>query len=238
MRPLLDAAAMRAADAAAIELVGSAALVRRAGVAVAQECRSLLGTLYGRRVAVVAGPGLNGADGRVAAAWLARRGARVEVVPAAGQPAVLAGYDLVVDAAFGLGCSRPYRAPVTDAPVVAVDLPSGVDADTGDLLGVPARATLTVALGALKPAHVTGSAAALAGRVVLHGLGIVTSSRDGVVEDTDLAGYVTRAGDDHKWRHAVVALVGSSLMPGGRASSRRARSPVGRPWCAWRAEPR
>lgn len=214
MRPLLDTAAMRAADAAAIALVGSPALVRRAGVAVAQECRTLLGSLYGRRVVVVVGPGLNGADGRVAAGWLARRGARVEVVPVADQPAVLSGYDLVVDAAFGLGCSRPYHAPVADAPVVAVDLPSGVDADTGDLWGAPARATLTVALGALKPAHVTGPAAGLAGRVVVHRLGIVPSSRDGVVEDADLAGYVSRADDDHKWRHAVVALVGSPLMPG------------------------
>lgn len=214
MRPLLDTAGMRAADAAAVAAVGSAALVRRAGVAVAQECRGLLGTLYGRRVAVVAGPGLNGADGRVCAGWLARRGARVDVVPVADQPAVLSGYDLVVDAAFGLGCSRPYRAPVVDAPVVAVDLPSGVDADSGDLMGSPARATLTVALGALKPAHVTGPAAAVSGHVVLHRLGIVAAARDGVVEDLDLAGFVSRARDDHKWRHAVVALVGSPLMPG------------------------
>ncbi len=214
MRPLLDTAAMRAADAVAVDVVGSAALVRRAGVAVAQECRALLGTLYGRRVAVVAGPGLNGADGRVCAAWLAHRGARVDVLAVGDQPAVLEGYDLVVDAAFGLGCSRPYHAPLADGPVVAVDLPSGVDADTGAVLGAPARATLTVALGALKPAHVTGPAASLAGRVALHRLGIVTASRDGVVEDADLVGFLRHAPDDHKWRHAVVALVGSPLMPG------------------------
>ncbi len=214
MRPLLDTTAMRAADAVAVGAMGSPALVRRAGVAVAQESRRLLGGLYGRRVAVVAGPGLNGADGRVCAGWLARRGARVEVIAVADQPAALTGYDLVVDAAFGLGCSRPYRAPFTDAPVVAVDLPSGVDPDSGDLWGAPARATVTVALGALKPAHVTGPAAELAGRVILHRLGIVAEARDGVVEDADLAGYVTRARDDHKWRHAVVALVGSPLMPG------------------------
>ncbi|HET8989555.1 MAG TPA: NAD(P)H-hydrate dehydratase [Acidimicrobiales bacterium] len=214
MRPLLDSAAMRDADAAAVAIVGATALVRRAGVAVAQECRGLLGALYGRRVAVVAGPGLNGADGRVCAEWLARRGARVEVFSVADQPAALTGYDLIVDAAFGLGCSRPYHAPLGDAPVVAVDLPSGVDADTGDLWGSPARATITVALGALKPAHVTGPAAALAGRVVLRRLGIVGEARDGVVEDGDLARYVTRSRDDHKWRHAVAALAGSPLMPG------------------------
>ena len=214
MRPLLDSTSMREADAAAVAVVGAAAMVRRAGVAVAQECRGLLGSLYGRRVAVVVGPGLNGADGRVCADWLARRGVRVDVFSVPDQPASLTGYDLVVDAAFGLGCSRPYHAPFVDAPVIAVDLPSGVDPDSGDLWGAPARATLTVALGALKPAHVTGPAAALSGRVVLHRLGIVAATRDGVVEDGDLTGYVTRSRDDHKWRHAVVALAGSPLMPG------------------------
>ena len=69
------------------------------------------------------------------------RGAKVDVIPVADQPAVLSGYALVVDAAFGLGCSRPYTAP-TVAPgtfVVAVDLPSGVDADSGEMatLGPP-----------------------------------------------------------------------------------------------------
>lgn len=215
MLALLDIEGMRRADAAAVAAVGSDALVHRAGGAVAQECRRLLGSLYGRRVAVVVGPGLNGADGRVAGAWLSRRGARVDLVTVAEQPTRLRGYDLVVDAAFGLGCSRPYEAPdVGETPVVAVDLPSGVDADTGALLGRPPRATLTVALGALKPAHVSGPAAHQTGRLVLHRLGIVEDTRDGLVEDLDLRGFVTGAPADHKWRHAVAVLAGSALMPG------------------------
>ena len=63
-----------------------AVLVDRAGTAVAASALRLLGGAYGRRVVVVAGKGSNGADGRVAAARLRRRGARVDVVEAADAP--------------------------------------------------------------------------------------------------------------------------------------------------------
>ena len=157
MIPILSTAAMREADARAVARHGQEALVRRAGTAVALEAQRLLGRCYGSRVAVLVGPGLNGADGRVAAARLAARGCRVDVLAVVDQPSELRDYDLVVDAAYGLGCSRPYVAPrvAQGTPVVAVDLPSGVDADTGSILGEPLRATVTVALGALKPAHLT-----------------------------------------------------------------------------------
>ena len=111
MIPLLTPSEMRAADAAAVGRVGEVALVERAGYAVGATARDMLGSVYGHRVAVVAGPGLNGADGRVAARWLVARGARVDVIEASAAPAMLTGYDLVIDAAFGLGCSRDYFAP-------------------------------------------------------------------------------------------------------------------------------
>ncbi len=126
------------------------------------------------------------------------------------------GYDLVIDAAFGLGCTRPYVAPST-APgtrVLAVDLVSGVDADTGAVLGSPLAADVTLALGAFKYAHVTGPAAELAGELRFAGLGIVEDFRDGVMVDADLDALVRGRHDDHKWSHAVQALAGSPLMPG------------------------
>jgi len=169
--PILTTAQMREADARAVASRGVDALVTAAGTAVGLEVQRCLGRCYGARVAVVVGPGLNGADGRVAAAWLRGRGAKVDVIAVGDQPATLAGYELVVDAAFGLGCSRPYAAPAL-APgttVVAVDLPSGVDADSGDVLGAPLAADVTVALGAFKYAHLTGDAAALAGAPDLPG---------------------------------------------------------------------
>ena len=216
MIPLLATEQMRAADAAAVARRGTDALVHAAGTAVALEAQRMLGSCYGRRVAVVAGPGLNGADGRVAAEWLRGRGARVDVIDALAAPRELRGFALVIDAAFGLGCSRPYVGPVIEERtlVLAVDLPSGVDADTGAVLGAPARADVTVALGAVKPAHLTGAAAHLVGDLRFAGLGIVERFEDGVMEDADLEGLVTRRTDDHKWNYAVQVLAGSPLMPG------------------------
>jgi ADP-dependent NAD(P)H-hydrate dehydratase / NAD(P)H-hydrate epimerase len=214
--PILSTAQMREADALEVARRGTEALVRAAGTAVGLEAKRLLGRVYGARVAVVAGPGLNGADGRVAAAWLASRGAKVVVIEVASQPATLAGYDLVIDAAFGLGSSRAYDAPAVAgrALVLAVDLPSGVNADSGEVFGAAMAADVTLALGALKPAHLTGPSATLAGEVRFAGLGIVHDFVDGLMEDADLTSLGDVARDDHKWVHAVQILAGSPLMPG------------------------
>ncbi len=216
MIPILSLASMREADHAAVQRRGQDALVHAAGTAVAFTARHMLKGCYGARIAVVAGPGLNGGDGRVAAAWLRDRGAHVDVVSWNEAPALLAGYDLIVDAAFGTGCSRPYVAPKV-APgtlVLAVDLPSGVDTDTGALLGEPMIASATLALGALKPAHFTGPAADFVGELRFEGLDIVRSFDDGLIEDGDVADFVHVNPQDHKWNHAIQAFVGSSLMPG------------------------
>jgi NAD(P)H-hydrate epimerase len=77
LKPVVSVEEMRAVDTAALEDVAERVLVERAGTAVAVEAMRLLGGAYGRRVVVVAGKGNNGADGRVAARRLARRGARV-----------------------------------------------------------------------------------------------------------------------------------------------------------------
>ena len=100
VRGVLTHAEMRAADAAALATVSHETLVDRAGTAAAHAALRLLGGAYGRRVVVVAGKGNNGADGRVAAAFLARRGARVRVVEAAdvGGGDALPSCDLVIDA--------------------------------------------------------------------------------------------------------------------------------------------
>lgn len=216
MIPLLSSSQMRDADARAVGDVGVDALVNAAGTAVGLTAATMLETCYGARVAVLAGPGLNGGDGRVSARWLRSRGARVDVIEVASQPPSLAGYDLVIDAAFGLGCSRPYEAPHVGVatPVLAVDLPSGVDSDSGEILGSPLVADVTLALGALKPAHINGPSAALVGELRFAGLGIVTEFDDGLIEDRDLESLISIGSDDHKWVHAVEAFVGSPLMPG------------------------
>lgn len=213
---LLSEQQMRAADAAAVAIYGTDALVSRAGYALGALARDMLGATYGKKVAVVAGPGLNGADGRVAATWLGARGAQVRVINAADAPSLLSGYDLVIDAAFGLGCSRAYFAPDVDdrTMVLACDLPSGVQANSGALLGRPMVADVTLALGALKPAHLMGPSVEFVGQLRCADLGIVHSARSGVLQDVDLAHFVRQHRDDHKWRHAVLIIAGSASMPG------------------------
>lgn len=223
MIPLLSAAAMRDADAVASARRGTDALVTAAGTAVALQAKEMLGSCYGARVAVIVGPGLNGADGRVAAAWLRSRGARVDVVEVDTQPTALRGYRLVIDAAFGLGCSRPYDAPKVDVNtlVLAVDLPSGVDADSGAILGSPLGADVTLAIGAVKFAHIDGPAAILTKELRFAGIGIVDTSVSGIVENSDLSDFVRRDEHDHKWKHAVQIFAGSPTMPGAAELSVR-----------------
>src|SRR5262249_30880832 len=122
---------MKAVDAAAPEPVD--VLVERAGAAVAREALRMLGGAYGRRVVVVAGKGNNGADGRAAAGRRSQRGVRALLFDASGAPARLPAADLVVDAAYGTGFRGEYAAPDPGgAPVLAVDIPSGVDGLTGE----------------------------------------------------------------------------------------------------------
>jgi len=217
--PLVSTAVMRECDAREVARRGVDALVEAAGTAVAAQAHRMLGSLYGRRVGVLVGPGLNGADGRVAGALLQARGCKVDLISVAGQPRELRGYDLVIDAAFGLGCTRPYEAPLVSAgtKVLAVDLPSGVDADTGAVLGRPLTANVTLALGALKFAHVDGDATRVVGQLRFASLGIETPNESALIVDADLGGYVIGRRDDHKWTHALSVLAGTPPMPGAAA---------------------
>src|SRR5262245_64105859 len=122
---------MGAIDAAATEPVD--VLIGRAGWATARAARQMLGGTYGRVVNVIAGPGNNGADGRAAGRVLERRGAKVRVFGASECPTVLPPSDLVIDAAYGTGFHGEWRAPrVGTSPVLAVDIPSGVNGLTGE----------------------------------------------------------------------------------------------------------
>ncbi len=163
--PIVTPDEMAAIDAAATESVDT--LIERAGGAVARHALSLLGGGYGRSVAVVAGRGNNGNDGRVAARRLRARGARVIEIDASSAPERLPAVDLVIDAAYGTGLKRPYDAPALAgaALVLAVDVPSGVDGATGEVLGTPLAADLTVTFAALKPGLLFQPARSLCGEI-------------------------------------------------------------------------
>lgn len=202
MNRILSAAETRELDRIAIEEHGipGILLMEHAARAVAARGREMLGP--GGRLLVVAGGGNNGGDGYAAARLLLSEG-RVAEVFAVVPPEKLRGDaalqariftsiggrirrlselsarpgDVVVDAIFGTGLSRPpegefaeairaiRRAREAGAKVLAVDLPSGVHADTGQVLDLAVKADHTVTFGAYKRAHFCHPGAVLAGEV-------------------------------------------------------------------------
>jgi NAD(P)H-hydrate epimerase len=240
---------MGAADEAALAHTTHETLVHRAGTAAAHAALHLMGGAYGRRVVVVAGKGSNGADGRVAAAALTRRGARVAVLEAKEAPAELPSCDLVIDAAYGTGFRGSYDAPRPSggAAVLAVDLPSGIDADSGEASGRPVRADATVTFAALKPGLLQGEGPARSGRVQVADIGIgFPLPRALLVEDADTAILPPRAREGNKWNHAVAVAAGSTGMEGAAVLCTRGAmaagagmirlGPPGEPAAAWPIE--
>ncbi|MDZ7674353.1 MAG: NAD(P)H-hydrate dehydratase [Acidimicrobiales bacterium] len=215
MRPVVRVDEMAAIDAEAPEPVE--VLIDRAGRALARVATDMLGGTYGRRVVVVAGPGNNGNDGRVAGERLAARGVKVEVVDATHPPARLPDTDLVVDAGFGTGCTRDVIAPDPGgALVLAVDIPSGIHGDTGVAMGSPMPADVTVTFAAAKPGLFLNDGPDFTGEIVVADIGLDVSRA--TIEYVDHAGVAAllprRDAGAHKWRQAVLAIAGSPGMTG------------------------
>lgn len=229
MIPIVTPAEMRRHDAESP--VPVEVLVERAGAAVARAALAMLDGAYGRHVVVVAGPGFNGADGRVAARRLAARGARVRVVDAADAAGTtMRDVDLVVDAAFGTGLRDSWSAPrAPGARVLAVDIPSGVDGLTG--AGGPgvARADQTVTLAALKPGLLLHPGRELSGEVSVADIGLeMVGVRSHLVQADDVAGWLPHQDPTtHKWRRGVRVVAGSPSMAGAADLCTRAAMRAG-----------
>lgn len=215
MIPIVTPEEMGAIDAAAPEPVD--VLIERAGSAVARLAREMLGGTYGRTVNVIAGKGNNGNDGRVAAARLRERGVRVRMFDAAACPPRLPAADLVIDAAYGTGFRGEWWAPrVGRSPVLAVDIPSGVDGLTGAAGRGVLAADRTVTFAALKPGLLLGAGRNLAGDVEVVDIGLDTRRATAhLVEADDVASWWRpRPPTAHKWTRAVRVVAGSPGMTG------------------------
>ena len=215
MKPVLSVAEMQAVDAAAADRID--VLIERAGSAVAWAALRMLGGTYGKRVVVVAGKGNNGADGRAAAQRLRARGVRVQIIDALDAPAVLPASSLVIDAAYGTGFRGEYRAPDPNgAPVLAIDIPSGVNGDSGIACHGAVHATRTITMGALKPGLLLADGPDHAGEIVIEPIGLdAASDRVHLVEAADIQQWVPRRDREaHKWRGAVCVIGGSPGLYG------------------------
>jgi hydroxyethylthiazole kinase-like uncharacterized protein yjeF len=252
MRSAYGVAAVRAAEQALMARVPDGALMQRAAAGLARRCAALLGSVYGARVLLLVGGGDNGGDALYAGARLAARGARVEAVLLSdrhhrdglaalmregGRVAdsdlteLIARAGLVIDGITGIGGSGGLRGSAADAAralagtaaiVVAVDVPSGVDADTGEVEGVCVSADVTVTFGALKPGLLLAPGHQHAGLVELVDIGLGPClAGDPVLlltdaEDVDAA--VPRpAWDAHKYTRGVVGVVAGSEAYAGAA---------------------
>lgn len=247
MRSVLTPAQMARADQAAIAAgTPTEVLMERAGRAVAWSARRLLGGTYGRRAVIVCGKGNNGGDGIVAARALRQWGFRVAVFNladladgTADSPADSSGRasymrelkraDLAVDAMYGIGFRGVLEGEAawvaqsfseSGLPVVAVDIPSGVDGLTGEVRGAAVQATTTVCFAALKPGLVLEPGASHAGVVEVVDIGIDIRDQSEipllVVDRDDVAAWMpTREPDTHKWAVGGVFIVaGSEGMTG------------------------
>jgi NAD(P)H-hydrate epimerase len=207
----------------------------RAGHAVALAA-ARAGAGYGKRVVVLAGPGNNGGDGYVAARYLKRRGAHV-VVHAFGPPATtesrdaeskarssgvpivplgeVVHADLVIDALFGGGMRSGLTEEVaawmgTSAPVIAVDYPTGLDPDTGEVAEQAFRATETVTFSTLKTGHVRGRGPDHCGTVTVADIGIQGGEPSMYVAEQIDAPRPGRGRTVHKWSAGAVLVAGGS----------------------------
>jgi hydroxyethylthiazole kinase-like uncharacterized protein yjeF len=211
--PLYSAAEMRAAEERYPGFPGTAQeLMERAGAAVARE--AMRSFPDARRFAVVCGGGSNGGDGRIAARILRAAGREAEETD---DPA---GFDVVVDALFGTGFRGEPRAEAavvierinaSGLPVVAVDIPSGVDASTGEVVGAAVRATVTVTFHGAKVGVVVAPGRFHAGRVVVADVGLEPASTAIVRATTAILALVPRRGAaDSKHTTGRVLVVGGS----------------------------
>ena len=223
LAPLYTAAEMRAAEErypGYPETTGE--LMERAGAAVAREAMAHFPDA--RRIAVVCGDGSNGGDGRIAARGL-REAGRDAVETHAVEEA-----ELIVDALFGTGFRgepRPEAAALIErmnaagAPVVSVDLPSGIDASTGEVAGAVVDAALTVTFHGPKVGHALAPGRFHAGEVVCVDIGLEPAETEHALVTESILALVPHKRPAHnKYTAGAVLVVGGA--PGLTGAARLA----------------
>ncbi|HEU5214521.1 MAG TPA: NAD(P)H-hydrate dehydratase [Gaiellaceae bacterium] len=217
LEPLYSAEEMRAAEAGHdVE-----AMMQRAGAAVAEELMRRFPDA--RRIALHAGGGANGGDGRIAA----------EILQAQGRELVDERPDVAIDALLGTGLKdapREETARVIEqingggVPVLAVDIPSGVNASTGEVAGAAVRADVTVTMHGPKVGLAVAPGRFLAGEVAVADIGLEPAETEHrLVTPEILAEVPRRSTGDNKYTAGHVLVVGgSSGMTGAPALAARA----------------
>ncbi len=250
---------VRTAEAELMARLPEGTLMQRAATGLAVAISNFLGFTYGARVVLLVGSGDNGGDALYAGEKLARRGAQVVAVLLSekyhrealtalltaggrvGVAAEIATADVVVDGIVGIG-GRPGLRPDAlaavrvaedhEVPIVAVDMPSGVDVDTGETPADHVKAALTVTFGTHKICHLIDPAAAACGPVHLVdiGLDLPPAPVESLQSPDVRALYPVPTGESDKYSRGVLGLMaGSAQYPGAAviATSGALAGPIG-----------
>ena len=207
------------------QAAGNVPLMERAGAAAA-ELAAKIASDKSKDILVLAGPGNNGGDARIAADLLKQRFFRVTVaekdIPA-DKP-----WALVIDGLFGIGLARPVEgeyAKLVDyvnrqtCPVLAIDVPSGIQSDSGRVLGRAVRATHTITFIALKPGLLTLDGPDHCGEITVDDLGIPLPAASAWVASPALfkGALKARPRNFHKGMAGSLAVVGGAAGMTGAA---------------------
>ncbi|HEX9450185.1 MAG TPA: NAD(P)H-hydrate dehydratase [Burkholderiales bacterium] len=245
--PVFVAREIREIEQAVLSQPSHPPLMARAGVAVAEFARGMLGD-RGKRVLLLAGPGNNGGDAFVAARqlkewwydvavvftgpetklsddakaaladWRAASGALHESIPTNSD------WQLIVDGLFGIGLERPLDGKAAElvnwsnssgVPILAIDIPSGLHADSGRVLGCAIRACHTLTFIGLKAGLYTLDGPDYAGEIHLDSLGVdlpeSTEPRGWRIESALIASVLPlRRRNSHKGTFGNVGLIGGA----------------------------
>jgi ADP-dependent NAD(P)H-hydrate dehydratase / NAD(P)H-hydrate epimerase len=200
-------------------------LMERAGAAAADLAQELA---TGKDILVLAGPGNNGGDARIAAQHLREKFFRVTLATHPHEIPLEKSWSLVVDGLFGIGLARNIAADYANlvdyanrqrCPVLALDIPSGIQSDTGRLLGCAVRATHTLTFIAMKPGLLTLDGPDHCGEIRLADLGVTLPKPSAWVANPDLfAGILTpRPRNFHKGTAGSLAILGGARGMTGAA---------------------
>ena len=257
---VVTAEQMREIDRSAASIgLTTEALMENAGRAVAEETKELLGSVVGKHVLVIVGPGNNGGDGLVAARYLGDWGAEVSLYLCSQRSAgdknlaltqergiatiqadqdgdftsldkLLASSEVVIDAVFGTGRSRAvegvFKQILTKVVVakekrpelfvIAVDMPSGLDSDTGAVDSSCPYVDATITLGFSKPGLFNFPGAERAGKVIVADIGIPPSLAENIATELIIEDWVKsvlpeRPLDANKGSFGRVLVVAGSI---------------------------
>lgn len=222
-------------------------LMENAGRAAADE---IISRYAPKNVAVLSGPGNNGGDGYVVARHLIQKGWPVQVYGTPGSelakqkasqvgPIIplekfeIGNTELIVDALFGTGLNRPVdgmfesvisNINAAELPIIALDIPSGMNSDTGEVMGVCVNACLTISFDSMKPGHLLYPGKAACGYLIIKDISIPEVQVAGpkiFQNDPDLWKSLLKipSWQDHKFTRGSVLVIGLDHMVGAARMS-------------------